>query len=258
MGLNPVTFTQTSDIAPISSKKFLDIHSTLEHRFTLKHLLWLCGWVFLYELISRGSNLVTVTWISGIAHVSSKELLDIQATIECRRTLKCIRDMMITYSQMNLLDKYSQHSPFTWSVWLNGWVFSYQLSIRGSITVTVTLTSDISHVLSKKCLDIQTSMEWRRTLKRIRYIIIKYSQLNPVDKHSQQISFIWSVWLNGLVLVFEHSGRGFGSRSCHLNVRYHIYFKEGLHWHSGNYRVYIHSETSTWWDSNMEWNASHL
>ena len=41
---------------------------------------------------------------------SSKDFLDIQATIECRFTLKLVRDMIITYSQMQRTDKYSQRS----------------------------------------------------------------------------------------------------------------------------------------------------
>ena len=50
------------------------------------------------NLMVLGSNLVTVTYTSDIATVSSKEILDIQATIECRFTLKCVRDIIITYS----------------------------------------------------------------------------------------------------------------------------------------------------------------
>ena len=44
------------------------------------------------------------------ATASSKEFLDIQATIECGLTLKCIRDMTRTYIQMHHTDKYSEHS----------------------------------------------------------------------------------------------------------------------------------------------------
>ena len=43
-----------------------------------------------------------------------------QATIECGFTLKRIRDMIRTYSQMHRTDKYSQHSSIIWPVWLNG------------------------------------------------------------------------------------------------------------------------------------------
>ena len=38
-------------------------------------------------------------------------------TIECRFTLKLVRDMIITYSQMHRTDKYSQHSLIIWPVW---------------------------------------------------------------------------------------------------------------------------------------------
>ena len=48
------------------------------------------------------SNLVAVTATSDIAPVSRKDFLDIEATIECRFTLKCVCDMIITYSQYNM------------------------------------------------------------------------------------------------------------------------------------------------------------
>ena len=44
-----------------------------------------------------GSNPVAVTSPSDFAPASSKEFLDIQATIECRFTLKRVRDMIKTY-----------------------------------------------------------------------------------------------------------------------------------------------------------------
>ena len=50
----------------------------------------------------------------------SKEFLDIQATIECGFTLKRVRDMTRTYSQMHRTDKYSEHSSIVWPVWPNG------------------------------------------------------------------------------------------------------------------------------------------
>ena len=42
--------------------------------------------------------------------LSSKEFFGIQTTKECRFTLKCVRDIIITYNQMHRTDKYSQHS----------------------------------------------------------------------------------------------------------------------------------------------------
>ena len=39
--------------------------------------------------------------------------------IACRFTLKRVRDVLITYSQMHSTEKYSQHSSIIWPVWLN-------------------------------------------------------------------------------------------------------------------------------------------
>ena len=50
-----------------------------------------------------GSNPVAVTSPSDFAPASSKEFLDIQATIECGFTLKRVRDMIKTYSQKILI-----------------------------------------------------------------------------------------------------------------------------------------------------------
>ena len=38
----------------------------------------------------------------------------------------------------------------------------------------------------------------------------------------------------------------------HLNFRYRACFEEGAPWHSGNYRLYIHSEIRTWHDNNIQ------
>ena len=63
-------------------------------------------------------NQVSAT--SNFAPVLSKELLDIQATIECGFTLIHVRDMIKIYNQMHRTDKYSQHSSVIYPVWLNG------------------------------------------------------------------------------------------------------------------------------------------
>ena len=38
VGSNPVVVTETSDIAAVLNKEFLDIHATAECRFTLKRI----------------------------------------------------------------------------------------------------------------------------------------------------------------------------------------------------------------------------
>ena len=45
-----------------------------------------------------GLNPVAVT--SGITPVSNNEFLDIQANVECKFTLKRVRDMIIAYSRL--------------------------------------------------------------------------------------------------------------------------------------------------------------
>ena len=78
-------------------------------------------------------------------------------------------------------------------------------------------------------------------------------RVNPnSDKYSQHSSIIWPVWLNGWVFVYELNGCGFESRYSHLNFRYRACFEQGVPWHSGNYRVWIHSETRTWYDKNIQ------
>ena len=57
-----------------------------------------------------GSSPVAVTSPSDFAPALSKEFLDIQATIECGFTLKRVRDMTRTYSQLIILI-YSEYFP---------------------------------------------------------------------------------------------------------------------------------------------------
>ena len=51
-----------------------------------------------------GSIPVAATKTSDIASVSSKDFLDIQATTECRFTLKCVCDMIRTHSQYFIIN----------------------------------------------------------------------------------------------------------------------------------------------------------
>ena len=49
-------------------------------------------------------------------------------TTECRFTLKLVRDMTITCSQMHHTDRNLQYSSVIWLVWLNDWVCAYEQS----------------------------------------------------------------------------------------------------------------------------------
>ena len=90
----------------------------------------------------------------------------------------------------------------------------------------------------------------KQTLNTLKCIcdIRRYSQMHRTDKYWQQSSIIWPVWLKGGVFVFELSGCGFESSCSHLNFRFHACLEQGVPWHSGNNRAWIHSETRTWHD----------
>ena len=54
------------------------------------------------------------------------------------------------------------------------------------------------------------------------------------------------------MFVYEGRGCGFESRFSHLNFRFRTCSEQGVPWHSGSYRVWIHSETCTWHDKNIQ------
>ena len=81
---------------------------------------WLCVRI---PLLSLKLQIWCLLW--------ARSSVTFRQTIECGFTLKLIRDMIITHSQMHCTDKYSQHSSIIWPVWLNVWVFVYELSSCG-------------------------------------------------------------------------------------------------------------------------------
>ena len=67
-----------------------------------------------------------------------------------------------------------------------------------------------------------------------------------INEHSRP------VWLNGWVFVYEVNHCGFMSRCSRLNFKFRACFEQGVPWHSGIYRLWIHSEMRTWHDNNMQ------
>ena len=110
---------------------------------------------------------------------------------------------------------------------------------------------------SKEFLDIQATVECGFTLKLVRDMIKTNSQMHRTEKYSQHSSIIWPVWPNGWVFVYELSRCGFDSRCSHLMFRYGECFEQGVPWHSGNCRAWIHSQTRTWHDKNIQSNAPY-
>ena len=87
--------------------------------------VWLNGWLFIYKLSGYGFEFSCSHLTSDFAPILSKDFLDIRATIECGFTLKRVRDMIRTYSEIHRTDKYSQHRSI---IWLNGLALVYELS----------------------------------------------------------------------------------------------------------------------------------
>ena len=63
------------------------------------------------------------------------------------------------------------------------------------------------------------------------------------DNYSQNSSIIRPVWLNGWVFAYKPNGYEIESRLSNLTYRYGVHFEQVAHWHLGNYKVWIHSET---------------
>ena len=95
-------------------------------------------------------------------------------------------------------------------------------------------------------------------IREVRDLVITYSQIYGTDMSSQHSVIIWTFWLKGWMFVYElNGGYEIGSRCCLLNFRYCPCFVQGVSWHSGNYRVKIHSETRTWYENNLQSNAPY-
>ena len=81
-----------------------------QHIYTLRKLIkpWLSPQTHTTHLenFSSPDFFVDNMWIMWVV----KEFLDIQANKECGFTLKLVRDMTKTYSQLHCTDKYTQHS----------------------------------------------------------------------------------------------------------------------------------------------------
>ena len=93
-----------------------------------------------------GCSPVAVT--SDFRPASRKELLDIQGTIECRFTLKCVGGMIRIYSRMHRTGKYSKHSSTILSVWLYGCVFVFE---QGGCRFESSCNHILGTTLDRKC-----------------------------------------------------------------------------------------------------------
>ena len=85
------------------------------------------------------------------------------------------------------------------------------------------------------------------------YVLIMSCTRFRVNLHS---TVAWmsrnSLTGNYWVFVYKLNGSRFESSYSHLNFRLRTCFEQGVPWQSGNYRVWIYSETRTWHDKNMQ------
>ena len=146
--------------------------------------------------------------------------------------------MIRIYSQIHHTGHYSKDSSIMCPVWLNGWVFIYKVSGCGFKFRCSPLNFRYPAVSRKEFLNIQAFIGCRFTMKRIRHMIRKYSQMRGTDKYSHHSSIIWPVWLNDWVFVYEIVASWFDPR-----------------WKK--YRVWIYSETYTWHNMLIQSNAPY-
>ena len=109
-------------------------HNHVVHKRTLNHLAKLAKWLswvvgaYLYgafDCIFFSCHVHASVWIHT---PQPSECQGTPCSKHCGFTLKRVRDMRRTYSQVHHTDKYSQLSSIIWPVWLNGGVFVSELS----------------------------------------------------------------------------------------------------------------------------------
>ena len=96
---------------------------------------------------------------------------------KCGFTLKCVRDMIRTYSQLQHTGKYSEHSSIIWSVWPFRlrtkwfWVWVQLQSLKLQIMCLLQARSSLTF----------RQLQCRFTLKRVHDMIRTYGQLHHTD-----------------------------------------------------------------------------
>ena len=85
-----------------------------------------CCFAFLLVFMAD-VKLIFAYKLGGSLKFLALTISSLKLSLICRFTLKRVRDMIITYSQIYRTDKYSQYSSNIWSVWLSDWVFIYEL-----------------------------------------------------------------------------------------------------------------------------------
>ena len=116
--------------------------------------------------------------------LQARSFLTFRQTVECGFTMKLVRDMIITYSQVHPTDKYSQHSSIVWPIWLNDWVFVYKLSGCGFESCCCHLINlYISYTLTIWLRNLNTGF----TLNNCLFGSVKLTKNDDFDKYKYNV-----------------------------------------------------------------------
>ena len=125
--------------------------------------------------------------------------------------------------------------------------------------------STIGETCNKSGMLIDLTLSWRRPLSyRNQPIDLRSKSMDwflydnglrhkRVKSHNHTNLFVW-LWLDihsdvnyqlmeTMILIKTYS---------HFTFRFRACFEQGVSWHSGNCRVWIHSQTRTWHDKNIQ------
>ena len=125
-------------------------------------------------------------------------------------------------------DKYLQYSSTIWPVYLNSWVFFYELSGCGFESLCSHLIFEISHLLWARNFLTFRKLQSVNLLQMCMWHNKNPHSIHHTDKYSQHNSIISPVWLNGWVFVYKLGGCLFKFCSSHLNFRFQILSKQFL------------------------------
>ena len=117
--------------------------------------------------------------------------------------MRCVRDMIISYIEMQRKYKDSRRNSIIRPVWRNSCVIVYELSRCGFKFLCSHLNFRYRACFQYKLLDIRENIECVFTLKCVRDMIIAQSQMHRTDKISQSSFIIWPVWPNSLVFLYK-------------------------------------------------------
>ena len=193
---------------------------------------------------SEHSSITWSVWSNSRVFVSDNYWVWIQSPTEYVTWQEHTRKCTVQITTQNT-------ARFIWSVAPNGWVFVYELT--GSW-----FESSCSHLNFRFRPCLEQGVPWHSGNYRVwiqsqcvRDMTRIYTQMDHSDNFSEQLDHS-AVSLNCWVFIYKLSGSGFESQWSHLNFRFRTCFEQRVTWHSGNFSVWIHSETHTWHDKNIQ------